>query len=499
MKTNKSKKMRSFIILAISIFAVTISMYFYSPVLKTSAVGSYADVDVSVRSVISLTTDVSSVSFDITPTSAGVFDSKPVVATVTTNSSTGYELYFSSIDNETDMTSEDSNETIKSDFSGTVTSSTMAKNKWAYSLDNTNFSKIPTLASAVKVQDLDHIPTSSEGTTTFNIATKIDNTIAPGAYYKKVLVSAVARTAPVPTIHSISTMQQMTSMICENTTTPTTSASVFDWDGSYHDNTSYVPRTKLRDTRDNNYYLVSKLADGNCWMSQNLALDLSSNTALLSSTTDLNLKDSWTPERSTFTTVPDASTWPTSTRHGEAASSSYSYHPIASERYFRNGITKSSSPTANTDEYLWESAGNYYNWFSATAGTGTYERISGNAEDSICPRGWRLPEVSISSNKSYYYAFDYTYAANGTTIVNNPLNFVAAGYYDHTNDQMAGHYYDNIHDGRYWMNSTTNNNSQMSSAQSFELRMIESGSTGGISTGSSNFKGNGLSVRCIAR
>ena len=34
---------------------------------------------------------------------------------------------------------------IASDFSGTVTSSTMAKNKWGYSLDNTDFLKIPTL------------------------------------------------------------------------------------------------------------------------------------------------------------------------------------------------------------------------------------------------------------------------------------------------------------------------------------------------------------------
>ena len=37
------------------------------------------------------------------------------------------------------------------------------------------------------------------------------------------------------------------------------------------------------------------------------------------------------------------------------------------------------------------SIGAYYNWYGATAETGTYGMVSGNAEDSLCPAGWILP------------------------------------------------------------------------------------------------------------
>ena len=45
------------------------------------------------------------------------------------------------------------------------------------------------------------------------------------------------------------------------------------------------------------------------------------------------------------------------------------------------------NPSGNTYSY-----GNYYNWYSATAGNGKYENGSGYiAPGDICPSGWRLP------------------------------------------------------------------------------------------------------------
>ena len=49
-------------------------------------------------------------------------------------------------------------------------------------------------------------------------------------------------------------MQEMTSSICENS--------------------PQLATKQLRDIRDGKYYWVTKLADGNCWMTQNLDLDL---------------------------------------------------------------------------------------------------------------------------------------------------------------------------------------------------------------------------------
>ena len=58
------------------------------------------------------------------------------------------------------------------------------------------------------------------------------------------------------TLDDVTTMQDMTKTVCDNTAAGATKS--------------------LRDTRDGTYYRVKKMADGNCWMVDNLALDLTS-------------------------------------------------------------------------------------------------------------------------------------------------------------------------------------------------------------------------------
>ena len=47
-----------------------------------------------------------------------------------------------------------------------------------------------------------------------------------------------------------------------------------------------VAQRTLYDIRDNNSYTVRKLADGNCWMTTNLNLSLSTNTPIIGSKND---------------------------------------------------------------------------------------------------------------------------------------------------------------------------------------------------------------------
>ncbi len=430
----KSNKITSLAIFSGSLLAAASTVMLFAPVVKTNAdSNANTKVKATVSPVVSLALDTNTMEFNITPTAAGAFNSQAVVATVNTNSTGGYELFFSSEDNTTTMTSLTSESTIASDFSGTVTSSTMAVNKWGYSLDSTNFSVIPTLATPTKIKDLDHFPSSAEKTTTVNIATKVDTNLPSGTYTKNVVFSAIAHPSP-ETIHTISTMQEMNPDICNETTTPAKTATALDWDGSYHGDNTRVPRNSLQDTRDGKYYLVSKLADGNCWMSQNLELALDSTKALTNEKTDLNTKTSWTPENSTLTVFPTSSTWPTST--SAASSAAYSYYPIASDRYYQGGTSKSSTPTASGVEYDWEKAGVYYNWFAATAGSGTYAMTSGNAEDSICPKGWRLP-LGTDEDKSFYYLVTEKYGRGGGSLANTPLNVIQPGYYHFENNVMT--------------------------------------------------------------
>ena len=235
-------------------------------------------------------------------------------------------------------------------------------------------------------------------------------------------------TSSVENFFAIEDMQDMTYAVCQTATTPDKTATQLDWDGSHAGDDSYVPRTVLTDTRDGKKYLVSKLADGNCWMSQNLALDLSNTKTLTSEDTDLNGKQSWTPNNNIQTTLPGA--WPSDLT--VASQDDHAYHPADTDAYYQAGRTKSSTPTDTLDKYLWESAGNYYNWYAATAGEGTDAFVIGDAGDSICPRGWSLPhdsgKMSIRNLITNVYSLTSN-ATNAATLNADPLNFILAGRY----------------------------------------------------------------------
>ena len=81
----------------------------------------------------------------IDPTNSGTFVSKPIEALVATNAAKGYELYFSSKDESTNMKNTDPavSTAISSDFTTSVTESTMPKNSWGYSLTNIDFNAVP--------------------------------------------------------------------------------------------------------------------------------------------------------------------------------------------------------------------------------------------------------------------------------------------------------------------------------------------------------------------
>ena len=78
-------------------------------------------------------------------------------------------------------------------------------------------------------------------------------------------------------------MQEMTPEVCEKTEVGTVA--------------------RLTDARDQKQYWVAKLADGNCWMTQNLDLDLGvkdgdTDTTVLTPA-DSDVSNNWTPLRST--------------------------------------------------------------------------------------------------------------------------------------------------------------------------------------------------------
>ena len=58
--------------------------------------------------------------------------------------------------------------------------------------------------------------------------------------------------------------------------------------------------------------------------------------------------------------------------------------------------------------------------------------VSGDAQDSICPRGWKL--AAYTGKGSYKYLMDtYNMTTNDNGIQRAPLSFVRGGYYLYSN------------------------------------------------------------------
>jgi hypothetical protein len=419
-----------------SLFMTASAVYLYSPVIGSHADSSAtADINVEVGEVLALTLDKAALDLSVNPNN---FVSGTISASVATNSQYGYTLTLEDVDNSANMTHANTNidTVLTSAFDGTKTSSTMEDNTWGYSLDATDFRKVPANGSPVTLKTI-ATPIVTEGDVTSVTFGAMVGNVPSGTYTDKVLFTAYTNGASsnCDGFFCISKMQEMTSSVCEGTTTPLASATEIDWDGSHEGDQNYIPRTTLTDTRDNKTYLVSKFADGKCWMSQSLDLVLLSSTPLTSADTDLNSKSSWTPDTDTSTNistfvVPEF--WQYEYENAPAHTA-ISYRPGTT--YYRNGVTSSSTPSTNDGKSEWEKVGIYYDQDSAMAGSDNaifenFDLISWDddagktAPDSICPKGWRLPTAGYSSGPDDVSTFANTYSDRLTS--DGPFNSILA-------------------------------------------------------------------------
>ena len=208
---------------------------------------------------------------------------------------------------------------------------------------------------------------------------------------------------------SVTTMQAMTSSVCEAASTPTKwDISDSTDDGRPSTETIYgVPAATLTDTRDGNTYTVAKLADGKCWMTQNLALE----------------------RTSTFTTL---------TPSDSNVTSNFEL-PVSQTSGSESWGTEEDQATLNT-KHIYSSGnslyGNYYNFYTATAGTGGTDKTTGAASGSICPKGWRLPTSTRTGDFRKMMETGYGIVVNKAgqeeyvnKLLSTPFFYVAAGQY----------------------------------------------------------------------
>jgi uncharacterized protein (TIGR02145 family) len=221
--------------------------------------------------------------------------------------------------------------------------------------------------------------------------------------------------------------------------------------------------TALVDNRDNNTYAVTKLADGHCWMMENLRMVPSSTTFSSANTNN-----------------------PTANFISEAGSSSSSNTLCNSNnaacfnkiQLNTNDINRSLTASYNTNatNVSWYSYGVMYNWYTATAGNGVYELNSGSTSGDICPNGWRIPTGGSGG--------EYSKLTKVTNIMNFPANFILSGDYNNKTPEGRGTF------GRWWSATPNGDNA------AYRLGINNGASP--TPTGSWN-KWDGFAVRCIVQ
>lgn len=402
------------------------------------------ETEIKVKTNLSLAVG-NKVAMEVTPKSTGGTSIESTQLAVATNSTEGYALYMQASDGlvNASIMNDDAEINKISIIKQAATLAEMSNNSYGYYLakdaadETTKFKVLPTTNSMIE---------RTSGTTVnlpgsdyaygdnyaLSFGVKVGTELPAGTYSGSVVVSAVANPETVRSMADLYYMQDMTSDVCARTREGYTK--------------------QLIDARDNQAYWVTKMKDGNCWMTQNLAFTITQEMiddgSINAGNTDIAFTWSntpaWTDEESwkalgegyTAENYPGEYAAPSATSRtspgipttGITVKSTHSWNlgQIVNARpdwkqncynfcagWFVNVGDKEWSPTyrAQDGQYVSEDGttmlgimtvdelaktydahylvGNYYSFNSATAGTGGGLE-NGNAVGSICPVGWKV-------------------------------------------------------------------------------------------------------------
>ena len=288
----------------------------------------------------------------------------------------------------------------------------------------------------------------------------------------------------------------------------------------------------LTDQRDNETYAIAKLADGNCWMIENLRLESTaahnSDGSLAqgygTSSTYGNFSGLANAENTGFSSTYSANSLYSNDGSNDTINIGTSNYPAYRMPRYNNYNHKASSadrpsnPAANsaansTTNAGMYSYGNYYTWHAAIADltySGTNNTIFSNS--SLCPSGWRLPKggdkTRIASNDDNDFWNLTVDGLNSGTNPNNynnqtrpyyagnteagpiakkmkayPNNFLYSGLFDSSSASNRGVY------GYYWSSTT------LGIYASYGLYLDNTNVCPGTSY---NSKYSGGNIRCVA-
>ena len=351
--------------------------------------------------------------------------------------------------------------------------------------DHTNQVNITRKSYTLTINRDSNYISSVTGGGTYKVGKVVDITATAGANYKFTKWTQTAGT----------TSSFGSATTASTTFTMPASAATIKADGKIYYiqgvTTSLCPTTAtiVYDNRDNTAYHIQKLADGKCWMLDNLALDLTN------STVKSKLSASNTNATSTSISRLKNGGGTTSDKYATAGvanwtSSSHSYSAPLVNMASKN-VVPDNAPTGGAG---YNKVGGYYNFCAASAGSYCYGdgtsvgTSSGNATEDICPKNWRMPTNNTGEYgalaKAIYgstnIAFDATQVAN----FRNALSLPLSGAFD------DGSVYDQGSTGSFWSSTRYDSNN-------YDMYLLIA-STSLVHPSHISGRYHGYSVRCLA-
>ena len=401
----------------------------------------------------SLTLSVSSSDIIISNLIPGTSDiSNEIDVTVTTNNVGGYELSATTgnAQNATRNLVKDSSNYLESIAVGSSLSS-LSNDTWGFTTNSgSTYSGLPLYTAAAVVLNSSNGPVNAAaGNTKFAIGAKASANKTAGNYTNVVNFTATSKVV-LPAIQSFTTA-----------------------------NCPSEP-TLVIDVRDRTEYHIQKLADGRCWMLDNLALDITDPTILNNVTSsntnasDISLVSLKSGNRAAGDQYATAgiSTW-----KGD------SYSVPAADLAYKDTIP----PDAPVGSAGYNKAGGWYNYCAASAGSYCYGTDmsstgspSGDAIEDICPKGWRLP----ISKRDYGEYYELTRQYNNFDTLRTVFSLAWSGY-DSSTVSTGGSalFWSSLKAGDQWM---------------YSARAYVTNYGSGLNTDDSRGRNWGISIRCIA-
>ena len=383
----------------IAVFSITLLVslfvtYIYSPVITSYAAVS-PEVNVEIESSINLATSANDVNMD---SEVGSFVHNSLTLTVVTNSQYGYTLAVEDADEDTSMVHENPNvsDTMSSDFAGAKTSDSMSDNTWGFSVDNgQNYYHIPEFGVPTIIARTDGYIPNGTASHAVDFGVKVGMTTA-GTYQDTVKFTAYT--------NGFGGLPENGSGVNERGTKIDGSMQAFGCS-----NLASGETIVLKDIRDNNTYTVAKLADGNCWMTQNLRISAQTLTA-----DDSDVSSTYTMGGSQEISLlgDKVKRYVDNINKNHPVPSSLEESLEISEVLYRMLLTLS------------KDNGGYYSTTVAYGGyVNSYESMaagSNTVPSSICPKNWRIPtENEFKTLISKY--------SDRSALKNAPVNITYSG------------------------------------------------------------------------